>query len=60
MNMQEVELLTGISSRNILFYEKEVLLTPCRNQSNNYREYSEKDLKILKEIKLPSILLKYP
>ena len=52
MRIKEVEELTGITSKNIRFYEKEGLITPDRNSQNRYREYSEEDIRILKEIKL--------
>ncbi|GEM_PF-376725 len=52
MRIKEVEESIGITSKNIRFYEKEGLITPERNSENGYREYSEKDIKNLKEIKL--------
>ena len=52
MRIKEVEKLTGITSRNIRFYEKEGLLQPVRNSENRYREYSDEDVRRLKEIKL--------
>lgn len=50
MNIAEVEKLTGMSKQTIRFYEKEGLITPKRNQKNQYREYDENDIKQLKLI----------
>lgn len=50
INISEIERVTGISKQAIRFYEKEGLISPSRNQSNQYREYSEKDIKKLKLI----------
>lgn len=52
MRIKEVEESIGITSKNIRFYEKEGLVTPVRNSENGYREYSDVDIKKLKEIKL--------
>lgn len=52
MNIGDVEQRTGISKKNIRFYEKEGLLTVARNQENQYREYSEADVRTLEQIKL--------
>ena len=52
MNINELEHLTGITKQNIRFYEKKGLIRPMRNSVNNYREYSDQDLKTLKTIKL--------
>ncbi|MCL2841936.1 MAG: MerR family transcriptional regulator [Oscillospiraceae bacterium] len=52
MQMKEVEVLTGLTGKNIRFYEKAGLLTPRRNASNSYRQYSDEDVKRLKTIKL--------
>lgn len=52
MRIHEVEKLTGITSKNIRFYEKKGLLNPSRNAENRYRQYAEEDVKRLKEIKL--------
>lgn len=55
MNIQNVEVRTGLSKRMIRHYEEIGLIRPCRN-SSNYREYSDQDLnnlfciKSLKEI----------
>nr|WP_307993329.1 MerR family transcriptional regulator [uncultured Niameybacter sp.] len=52
MRIKEVEDLTGITSKNIRFYEKEGLITPSRNENNKYRDYSDEDVNTLKQIKL--------
>lgn len=49
MKIKEIEQQLKISRANIRFYEKEGLLHPKRNE-NEYREYSEKDVKRLKQI----------
>ena len=50
MNISEIEKITGISKQAIRFYEREGLISPKRNQENQYREYNENDVKILKLI----------
>ena len=55
MTIKEVEMLTGMTRANIRFYESEGLLVPARS-ANGYREYSEKDVEILKKIKLLRML----
>ena len=52
VKINEVERLVGISKKNIRFYEKENLLHPQRNLENGYRDYSEKEVEILKRIRL--------
>lgn len=52
MNIKQAEMLSGISKRNIRFYEKEGLICPKRNESNDYREYSEDDISQLKIIRM--------
>lgn len=52
MKIKEVEQRTGISSANIRFYEKEGLLSPERRKENNYRDYSEEDVRQLEQIKV--------
>lgn len=52
MKINEVEQAIGITKKNIRFYEQEGLLNPSRNLSNGYRDYSEEDLKVLRQIKL--------
>lgn len=52
MRIKEVEEITGITSKNIRFYEKEGLLSPRRHLENRYRSYSDEDVNTLKMIKL--------
>ena len=49
MKINELEKELNISRANIRFYEKEGLLNPIRKE-NGYREYSEKDVAVLKKI----------
>lgn len=56
MNIKEVEKITGISSQNIRFYEKEGLVKPLRDDNNGYRVYDENDIKRLKLIKMLRML----
>lgn len=51
MNIREVETQTGLKKANIRYYEQEGLLTPKRNEKNNYREYDAADIQVLKKIK---------
>lgn len=51
MKTNEVEKRLGISKQSILFYEKEGLVHPKRDESN-YRDYDEQDIQILQMIKL--------
>lgn len=51
MKIKQVEELVGITSKNIRFYEDQGLLCPDR-ADNGYREYHDKDIKVLKQIKL--------
>lgn len=52
MKINEVEVLVGITKKNIRFYEEQGLLAPRRNAENGYREYGEEDVRVLKQIKL--------
>ena len=49
MKINEAEQLLGITKANIRFYEKEGLLSPSRNE-NGYRDYSDADIRQLKQI----------
>ena len=51
MNIKEIEERSGLTRANIRYYEKEGLLSPERRE-NRYRDYSEKDLDLLKKIRL--------
>lgn len=52
MKINQVELLVGITKKNIRFYEEQGLLSPGRNRENGYRDYNEEDVKKLEQIKL--------
>ena len=52
MNIKQAESATGVSRRNIRFYEQEGLITPSRNRENDYREYSQSDIQVLKQIRI--------
>lgn len=52
MNIKEAEVRSGVSRQNIRFYEREGLLYPERNPINDYREYDEDQILILKQIRL--------
>ncbi|MBU3129098.1 MerR family transcriptional regulator [Clostridium tagluense] len=51
-SIKEVAKLFNITTNKIRFYEKKGLITPARDEENNYRYYTEKDL-----IKLQTILM---
>lgn len=48
--------MSGISSRNIRYYEREGLLSPMRDPGNAYRQYSENDIRTLKLIRILRML----
>lgn len=52
MRIGEVSSLTGLSASNIRFYEKKGLLAPVRDKESKYRDYSNEDIKRLKQIVL--------
>ena len=51
MKTNEIEKRTGISKQTIMYYEKEGLLNPKRDE-NDYRNYDDHDLQVLMLIKL--------
>ena len=51
MKINEVEQAIGITKKNIRFYEQEELLKPSR-AANGYRDYTQEDLEVLRQIKL--------
>lgn len=51
MNIKEAEVVTGVSKRNIRYYEQAGLIKPSRNTENDYREYSQADVDTLKLIR---------
>lgn len=56
MTIKEVEKLVGMASANIRFYEKEGLINPRRNSSNNYRDYTQVEVENLEKIKVLRVL----
>lgn len=50
MRISEVAKKTGLSVSNIRFYEKKGLLSPAREAGSQYRNYTEEDIAILKQI----------
>ncbi len=52
MNIKEAEVRSGVSKQNIRFYERQGLLSPARDPGNDYREYTEGDIRTLKRIRL--------
>ena len=56
ININQVEQLTGVSKRNIRFYEKEGLIQPERNEANGYREYGEEEVRNIKIIRMLRML----
>lgn len=51
MLINEVVSVVGLSRKSIRYYEEQGLLTPKRNKENDYRIYSEEDIKLLKTLK---------
>ena len=51
MLINEVETVVGLSKKSIRYYEQVGLFTPKRTNNNDYRNYTEEDIKILKKIK---------
>ena len=52
MKINQVEELTGITKKNIRFYESEGLIAPSRDPANGYREYDLENVRALLGIKL--------
>ena len=52
MKINQVEELTGITKKNIRFYESEGLIAPGRDPANGYREYDLENVRALLGIKL--------
>ena len=50
MQIKQVETLVGMTQKNIRFYERKGLLEPERNDQSKYRNYSEQDIRRLKQI----------
>lgn len=51
MFINEVEHIVGLSKKSIRYYEENGLLSVARNKENDYRIYTEEDIKKLKTIK---------
>ena len=56
MNIKQASEQSGVPSQNIRFYEKEGLISPRRNRSNSYRDYTEQDIRVLKLIRMLRML----
>ena len=56
MNIKQAEELSGVPRQNIRFYEREGLISPDRNPENDYREYNEEHIHILKHIRMMRML----
>ena len=56
ISINQVEKITGVSRRNIRFYENEGLLLPTRNKDNGYRIYDQSDIWRVKVIKMLRML----
>ena len=56
MNIKQASEQSGVPSQNIRFYEKEGLISPRRNRSNGYRDYTEQDIRVLKLIRMLRML----
>ena len=51
MIINDVEKITGLTKKSIRYYEEKKLISPKR-LDNDYRSYSEEDVRQLKKIKL--------
>ena len=49
MLINEVESVVGLSKKSIRYYEQVGLFTPQRTNNNDYRNYTEEDIKTLKK-----------
>ncbi len=56
MNIKQAAEQSGVSARNIRYYEQAGLLTPARNPENEYRIYSQADVRALKLIRVLRML----
>ncbi|HEL1757405.1 TPA: MerR family transcriptional regulator [Streptococcus suis] len=52
MQVKDVEKLTGLSTKAIRLYEEKGLIEVARNPLNDYRDYSEENVRQLRLIKL--------
>ena len=51
MKTHDVEIQLGITKQTLVYYEKEGLINPSRDE-NNYRHYTQNDIEILQGILL--------
>ena len=51
MKTHDVEIQLGITKQTLVYYEKEGLINPSRDE-NNYRHYTQNDIEILQDILL--------
>ena len=51
MTIKDAEKLTGLTAKSIRFYESKGLINVERNETNDYRNYSENDIRQLMKIK---------
>ncbi len=56
MNIKQASKQSGVSAPNIRFYEKEGLLTPARLPGNDYRDYTDGDVRTLRFIRMLRML----
>ena len=56
MNIKQAAEQSGVSARNIRYYEQAGLLSPARNPENDYRVYTDTDLHTLKLIRVLRML----
>lgn len=49
MRIKEAEQVSGITAKNIRFYEKEGLLMPDRRPNSRYRDSEEEDISRLSD-----------
>lgn len=56
MNIKQAAEQSGVSARNIRYYEQEGLLTPARDPDNDYRIYTENEVRTLKLIRMLRML----
>ena len=56
MNIKQASKQSGVSAPNIRFYEKEGLLNPARLPGNDYRDYTEQDIRTLRFIRMLRML----
>ena len=52
MRISEVANRTGLNVSNVRFYERKGLLTPVRDAESKYRDYTQEDVKRIKQILL--------